>query len=162
MTGIGAFFGKMFGTEKAVNTIIDQGAKALDVLYYTKEERAQDQAQENREVRTTIAQDATEVRSMVVNWMKNTEGQNLARRFISIVVTGTWATEHLAGMLFSSLAVWVQASDKWIQTSKVISDYADKTTGAMMLVLGFYFAAPHLGAIVTGAMDRFSGKNKNT
>ncbi len=149
MSGIATFFGKMFGTERAVNTIIEQGAAALDKLYYSKEEKAED-----------IAKEASEVRSMIVSWMSNTEGQNLARRFISLLVTGTWAAEHLAGMTFSAISVWIQASDKCIQTVKAISEYADKTTGAMMLVLGFYFAGPHLGAIVTSAMDKFGSKGK--
>lgn len=150
MSGIAAFFGKMFGTEKAVDTLINQGARALDVLYYSKEEKAED-----------IAKEASEVRSMIVEWMKNTEGQNLARRFISIIVTGTWTASHLIAVAMSSIAVWTgQNAELWIKTSQIIGEFAEKTTGAMMLILGFYFAAPHLGAIVTGALDRFGGKVK--
>jgi hypothetical protein len=30
--------------------------------------------------------------------------------------------------------------------------------GAVMLILGFYFAAPYMGKMVDGAMAKFSGK----
>jgi hypothetical protein len=30
--------------------------------------------------------------------------------------------------------------------------------GAVMLILAFYFATPHMGSIVQGALDKFSGK----
>jgi len=33
-------------------------------------------------------------------------------------------------------------------------------TGAFMLVIGFYFAAPHLSSIVGGAMDKFKNGGK--
>lgn len=149
MAGIGAFFGKMFGTEKAVDTMITQVSKAADALVYTKEEKAQAEAA-----------GISEFRIMLVDWMKNTEGQNLARRFISIVVTGTWAIEHLFSAFMSTISVFMSDPEKWVTASEKLNSFADKTTGAMMLVLGFYFAAPHLGAIVTGAIDRFGGKQK--
>jgi hypothetical protein len=145
--GIASFFGKMFGTEKAVNTMIEQVGKAADALYYTKEEKAQDGAK-----------DTTELRSMLVDWMKNTEGQNLARRFIATVVTSTWAISKLSAVGTAIVATWVKEPVAWTNSSKLIGEFADQTTGAMMLILGFYFAAPHLGAIVATAMDRFSGK----
>jgi hypothetical protein len=147
MTGLVAWIGKMFGTEKAIDKLIDQGAKAIDVLYYSNEEKAVD-----------AAKDVSEVRSMIVEWMKNTEGQNLARRFISIVVTGTWTASHFVAVSLSAVSVWTGHPELWMQSSKTVGEFAEKTTGAMMLVLGFYFAAPHLGAIVTGAIERFGGK----
>lgn len=145
--GVAAFFGKMFGTPKAVDTMITQVSKAADALYYTKEEQAQDKKA-----------DTSELRSMLVEWMKNTEGQNLARRFIAAVVTVTWVIEHLTSAFLGAISGWMANPALWLQASDKVDFYADKTTGAMMLVLGFYFAAPHLGTIVTSAMDKFSGK----
>lgn len=145
--GIASFFGKMFGTEKAVDTMITQVSKAADALIYTKEEKAQD-----------IATATSEFRTMLVEWMKNTEGQNLARRFISIIVSGTWVIEHLVSAVIGAMSGFMSNPALWLQASDRIDFYADKTTGAMMLVLGFYFAAPHLGTIVDGAMNKFGGK----
>ena len=38
--------------------------------------------------------------------------------------------------------------------------YAHEMNGAMMLILGFYFAAPYMGSIVEGAMKKFGGGDK--
>jgi len=33
-----------------------------------------------------------------------------------------------------------------------------RLNGAVMLILAFYFAAPHMGAMIGQAMDKFGGK----
>ena len=58
------FWGKLFGTEKALSGIVDGVTKGLDALVYTDEEKAKD-----------AAADRTEARQMVVGWMAATQGQ---------------------------------------------------------------------------------------
>ena len=50
--------------------------------------------------------------------------------------------------------------DAWRESSDAIDGRTEQMTGAMMLILGFYFAAPHLGKVIDGAMNKFSGVNK--
>jgi hypothetical protein len=142
--GLRSFIGKMFGTDKAVDNLIDQTGNALDKLFYTKEEKAE-----------AHAQDISEARKMVIEWMKNTQGQNIARRLIALIVTGIWAVEHIVASTLSVIAVWVTNSENFVKSSQVIAEYADSITGAMMLVLSFYFAAPYAGDIIKGALERF-------
>jgi hypothetical protein len=68
-----SFWGKIFGTENAINTTISAVKDGLDALVYTDEEKAGDAAKER-----------TQARSMVVDWMQATQGQNLARRLIAL------------------------------------------------------------------------------
>jgi len=42
MLGIGATIGKIFGSDKALTSIVDNVSKGLDALVYTDEEKAQD------------------------------------------------------------------------------------------------------------------------
>ena len=48
---------------------------------------------------------------------------------------------------------------KLIAASAVINESAQQMNGAVMLILGFYFAAPHMGDIAKVDMQRF-GKQK--
>ena len=140
---------RIFGSEKALSATISGVTKGLDALVYTDEEKAQ-----------AAAEERTAARQMVVGWMERTQGQNLARRFIALIVTGIWAIQYVAAMALDVVAIW--STDKRFSSSAdSIRDGGESVTGAMMLVLGFYFAAPHLDKVVGGAMQRFNGKAKD-
>jgi hypothetical protein len=51
---IGETVGKIFGTDKAVNKIIDQTANAIDKLVYTEEEKAIDKSKNISEARSMV------------------------------------------------------------------------------------------------------------
>jgi hypothetical protein len=142
---IGQLLGKMFGTDKAVASVVDNVSKGIDKLVYTAEEKAED-----------ISADRSEARKMFIEWMRTTSGQNLARRLIALIVTGVWVMQYVTAMFMSLISVWVQEPKKWLESAALIGDYAEQMNGAMMLILGFYFAAPHLGKIVDSAMGKFS------
>ena len=143
---VGSVIGRVFGTDKAAETLVDRTASALDKLVYTKEEQAEDEARS-----------VTEARQMIVDWMKATSGQNLARRIIALVVTAMWVVAKTATLVLSLVPVWVRDVDidKFRETLKIIADSSSDVTSAMMLVLGFYFAAPYMGDIAKGALKRF-------
>lgn len=141
---LGETIGKMFGTDKAAQSLIDNTSSAIDKLVYTDEEKEEDKAKSR-----------TEARSMVIRWMEATSGQNLARRLIALVVTFLWAIQYLALVGLSIAAVWVENPTNLTKSADVIGQYAVKTNAAAMLVLGFYFAAPHLGGIANAALKKF-------
>lgn len=140
--------GKMFGTDKAAASLINNASKAIDKIVYTDEEKADDKAKS-----------VTEARLMVIKWMESTQGQNIARRSIALFVSSIWGTQYAAMMILSIVAVWVDNPEKYSESAKVIGGFAESMNGAMMLILAFYFAAPHMGSMVQGALDRF-GKTK--
>ena len=72
-----SFFGRLFGTEKALEGVVEGVSKSLDALIYTDEEKAKE-----------AARDRSEARRMVVDWLAATQGQNLARRLIALSITG--------------------------------------------------------------------------
>jgi hypothetical protein len=47
--------------------------------------------------------------------------------------------------------------DQVSQSAMAIGERADSMTGAMMLILAFYFAAPHMDKIVGAALGKFGG-----
>ena len=94
-TGIASFVGKLFGTDKAITSIIDHSSSAIDKLVYTSEEKAD-----------AAAADRTEFRRMIVDWMSNTQGQNLARRLIALTVTTVWIFQYISMMTLSIIGVW--------------------------------------------------------
>jgi len=150
MLGIGQFVGRLFGSEKAVDAAITGFSKGLDKLIYTKEEQS-DAARE----------DTKEFRLVMVEWFKNSQGQNLSRRLLAIGIAFCWL-----GMFLISCAVHVSAmfvdpelASKLQGSAQLIGENAERLNGAVMLIIGFYFAAPHLGAIIKPAMDKFSSSS---
>ena len=62
----------------------------------------------------------------------------------------------LSAMIGSAAAAAICGSAGVMANGIGVGGYADGMTGAMMLIIGFYFAAPHMGQFVNSAMDRFS------
>ena len=142
------FLGRLFGTDAAITKTIDTVSNGLDALIYTDEEKAGDAANERKDAR-----------SMVIRWLEASQGANLARRIIALVVTSIWSIQYIASMIMSVVAVWVSNESAIKLRASVIElqSSGEAVTGAMMLVLAFYFAAPHMGSIATAAINKFSG-----
>lgn len=144
---IGETIGKIFGTDKAAAALIDNVSSGLDKLVYTSEEKEADHAAS-----------VTEARQMVIKWLEATSGQNLARRLLALMITIIWLLQYVFMMVMSVGSVWVQDPSAFIQSSQIMGGYAETMKGAVMIILAFYFAAPHMGSIVQGALDKFGGK----
>lgn len=149
--GLLSFVGKMFSSDEAIKSTASALRDGIDALVYTytDEEKAHD-----------AAESLTEARAMLIKWMDSTQGQNLARRFLSVSLSMLWGTIYGVQIVLSSIAPWVgeETSGKLMKSADVLGESASQLNGAMMLILGFYFAAPYMGNIVTAAMDKFSSK----
>lgn len=145
------WFGKLLGTDGAVKEVISSAKELVDDAWYTEDEKAEDRAAARREAQ-----------GMVVEWMRNTQGQNLSRRIIALSITSTWLAMFLISTCMDLAAVW--ASDlvrmNLAAAARVLDTRLDVMTGAVMLILGFYFAAPYMGDLARGAIERFGGKQK--
>ena len=140
--------GRLLGTDKAMSTAVTGLRDGLDALVYTDEEKATDALVER-----------SEARQMVVRWMEATQGQNLARRLIALTVTGIWVFQYFIAMVMDVAVIWVDdiiVANNISASAEVIGARASQMNGAMMLVLGFYFAANHLGKITEVAMNKFN------
>lgn len=146
-----AFLGRLFGSDKALAATVNGVSRGLDALVHTSEEKAQEAAAER-----------SEARRMVVAWMTATQGQNLSRRLIALSITAVWLLQYVSAQICQLASVWVEPTivdDKvvnlWAASADSIRAGAGEMGGAVMLILTFYFAAPHMGQIVTAAMDKF-------
>lgn len=145
-----SFWGKLFGTEKALSGIVDGVTNGLDALVYTDEEKAKD-----------AAADRSEARKMVIGWLAATQGQNLSRRLISLSITATWLSMCLISVLCAMVAVFTDASgvvtaEKVNAVGTIAKDTAMDMNPAVMLILAFYFAAPHMGDIAKAVTGKFT------
>ena len=147
---VGSFFGKLFGTEKALGGIVDGVTNGLDALVYTDEERAND-----------AAKDRSEARQMVVQWMAATQGQNLARRLLAMAIGGVWLGMYLLSVFCGMVAIFTNnagtvTAEKVRAVGDVALGAAQDMNPAVMLILAFYFAAPHMGDIAKAVTGRFT------
>lgn len=147
------FLGRLFGSGKALEGVVSAATSGIDALVYTDEEEA-----------TEAAKARTEARGLVVDWMRATQGQNLARRLIALMVTALWLLLYVITMLLDVTAAWLdpQAAALVHQSAQAIGSRASEMNGAVMLVLAFYFAAPHMGDIAKAALNKFGGASNTT
>jgi len=139
--------GRILGSDEAITKGIDVLAKGFDALVYTEEEKATDGAKA-----------ITQGREMLVKWIASSQGQRLARRVIALAITFVWLFLKLLAGALGVAAVWVSSPERLKASAGIIGGEADSMQGAVMLILGFYFAAPYLGDIVKPAMAKFTQK----
>ena len=145
-----SFWGKLFGTDEAIRGTIDAVKDGIDALVYTDEEKAVDASKER-----------SEARSMLVEWMQATQGQNLARRLISLAITGVWLLQYIVSQIAASIAIFWQARSEQLNTlAKLQLESANDMSPAVMLILAFYFAAPHMGDFAKAVIGTFQNKTK--
>jgi len=107
---------RIFSRPEDATKIIDGATKGLDKIFFTKEERA----------------DANiKLSEWYLKYLSATEGQNLARRFIAIIVVAIWGTLVVFGVAV-----------RWI--SYEMSDFVfrvltDIVMTPFSIVIGFYF-----------------------
>ncbi len=145
-----SFWGKLFGTDEAIKGAVGAVKDGLDALVYTDEEKATDAAKER-----------SEARSMLVGWMEATQGQNLARRLISLCITSVWLIQYIVAQLALSIAVfWTDKAKELNELAKINTQNANDMGGAVMLILAFYFAAPHMGDFAQAIISKFKTQTK--
>ena len=98
---------------------------------------------------------------MVVQWMASTQGQNLARRVLAMAIAFTWLGMYLLSAVIAMVAIFVNDSgvvtaDKLNAVSAIAKAAAVDMNPAVMLILAFYFAAPHMGDIAKAVTGKFT------
>ncbi|GAF70801.1 unnamed protein product [marine sediment metagenome] len=106
----------IFGRPEDASKIIDGATKGLDKIFFTKEERA----------------DANQKLSdWYLKYLEATSGQNVARRFIALVVVYLWAGLILLGV---TSRYWsVELSDH------IYHILQDVVMNPFLVIIGFYF-----------------------
>lgn len=142
-----SLIGRLFGSEKAISSAVDSVSRGLDALMYTDEEKSIDNAKS-----------ITEARNMLIEWIKSSQGSNLARRIIALSVSFSWLLMYFASMSLNVFSVFSDKPADYQAAAVIIGDYADGMNGAVILVLLYYFAAPHMGQGIQTALDKFGKK----
>lgn len=142
-----SLFGKIFGSDKALDKVVDTAGKLVDEAFYTKEEKALD-----------LAKAQTEARGMIVEWMRATEGQRLSRRLIALSITGMWLFMFMIAAALDVAAIWVsqETAIQVVASSASLDERTGIMSTAVTIILGFYFSAPFMGDISKAALEKFS------
>lgn len=107
----------LFNSAKTADKIVDSAISAGDKLFYTDEEKA-DARREGFQ--------------MWVEYQKVTSGQNVARRWIALVITVIWAMTIVA----TAISAFFEVSPNTLSSLESLST---KVSMAFSLVTGFYF-----------------------
>lgn len=148
MGRVSQFFGRLFGSNKAIENIADSTAKGFDRLFFTSQEKAQ-----------MTALQASEMTNAFIEWFKNSQGQNLARRVIALNFVFLWSMSVVFATLLTVAAVWVPEPEKYLKSASILYENIVKIESFTELILLYYFAAPHMHKI-TGFFQNFGSKGK--
>jgi len=146
-----SFWGRLFGSSETTKEAMSMVRDGLDSMWYTDEEEATDKARA-----------VSEGRQVLLEWVKNSQGQNLSRRFLAISISVTWLFGKLCGVGIGIYASFTESKElvgKLQESSNIVSEFSSDMTPAVMLILGFYFAAPHMGKIAEAALTKFGDRN---
>ena len=147
-----SLLGRIFDTPEAINKTIETVASGLDKLVYTKEEQADAAAA----MRVKEMEQIGAARGMVVEWMKATSGQNLARRWLTVVVTSVWLSLYVGAAMFATVSVFMSIgpANRALAASGIMAGYANELANIVMVIILFYFAAPHMGQAIDILLQR--------
>lgn len=121
----------LFGSPDAAVKTAGTIAKGIDAMVYTDQEKAEHKAK---------------AMEWLGKYMESTQGQNLARRYIAMIVTLQWA-------MLLNIAVALQLFEADSKSQYVFKVMDECVNEAFMLVMIFYFGARML-------TDTFGKKNK--
>lgn len=145
------WLGKLFGTDKAAESLVNNISSGIDKLVYTTQEKSEDAAKAR-----------LEANQIYMQWLQSTSGSSIARRFIAIVITVVWASQYVFSLLLATLAPWFTDQvivDAMMASAKALAENGEQGNGAFMVVLGFYFLGNKADALYESAVKKFS-KNK--
>lgn len=111
-----SFWKSIFGSGDTVDKAVDAAVRAGDALVYTAEEKDDFKLKFN---------------DWMLRYMEATQPQNIARRFIAMVIVGLWAFLILLACL-----VWKFWPDWSGFLFGVLSDIVNEP---FMIIMGFYF-----------------------
>ncbi len=146
------FLGRMFGSSKAGEKIIDGAVSGIDKLFYTDEEKAEDRAQAKREVMTVY-----------MAWMESTTGSRIARRLLAVMAASIWAVQKIVEQVFNVMAIWETDPtivEKLTASAEAMNAGASSTADLVAVVFAFYFGGPAAVEISKNALNAFAGRGK--
>ena len=137
--------GRVFGGAKATTALISGVTKGLDALKYTAEEKAGDEAKERQAAR-----------EFLIQFMKATTGQTLARRVLAFGIFAIWGLSTVLSMAMLVVAVFldIETAMKLKEASALIDQQIQDVDQYMLGIVAFYFAAPHVTEIFTSIANR--------
>ena len=144
--------GRMLGSPKQLGKLVDAGVSALDKLKYTAEEKAEDAAKaEAAQVGARI-----QLADATVEFMKATQPQNLTRRVLALGIGGTWLFTVVLSATLQVAAIWVDpaTAGSMRQSSMLIDQQMADIDQYMMVILVFYFGAPHAQGVIETIVNR--------
>ncbi|MFS1525329.1 hypothetical protein ACL7TT_14660 [Microbulbifer sp. 2304DJ12-6] len=128
---------RLWGSEKALEKGADALIKTGDALFYTAEEKAADSAERSARVREFLLQ-----------WIKSTSGQNIARRLIALSFTGVYL---LLALVVCTLSIWAALTDPGQDATTLVAaasaaeEALARITYPQGLIMIFYFAPTKIG-----------------
>lgn len=142
-----SFWGRLFGSSKAAEKVIDNVSMGIDKIWYTSEEKAEDAAQARREGYTVY-----------MKWLESTSGSRVARRLIALIVLIPWALEHISSVVIAQVAIFADEPEKYLESATQLAQAAEGNNALVGTVLLFYFAGPVAADGIKGMLSKWVNK----
>lgn len=141
-----SLLGRLFGSTNAGEAVLNGAVEAVDKIWYTEEEKAED-----------VAKAKTEAFAVYREWLESTSGSRVARRLLAMGAFGIWSLQHLSAMMFQLIAIW-KVDPRFTEAATVLGDVASSNNALVGLVFAFYFGGPVLVDATKGAVTSWISK----
>lgn len=141
-----SLLGRIFGSTTAGEAVLNGAVSAVDKIWYTEEEKAED-----------VAKAKTEAFAVYREWLASTSGSRVARRLLAMGAFGIWSLQHLSAMMFQLIAIW-KVDPRFTEAATVLGDVASSNNALVGLVFAFYFGGPVLVDATKGAVTSWISK----
>lgn len=149
---IGGVLGRIFGADKAGEAIINNASNAIDKVFYTKEEQAEDRAKAK-----------TELLTVYMKWLESTSGSRIARRLLALGSFLIWAVEHAIATIFSVSAIWsANNAEMLLASAEIMREQAQSNNALVAVVFGFYFGGPVAVDVTKNLLTKWAEKGEVT
>lgn len=122
------FLASLFGGGKITEQIVSSISSGIDSAFYTDQEKAEANQK---------------ILDFKLEWVKATQGQNIARRLVALAVTVMWMLCGLIVLIAKGLG-----ADAFSQFA--LAYLTDVVTRPFEVIIGFYFLAHVARAVVAG------------
>ena len=129
---------RIFGRPEDASKVIDGAVKGLDAIFFTKEEKAHANQK---------------LSDWYLKYLAATQSQNVARRFIAMVVVLLWAALIITGIMARVAESWLEV--KATEGHELISEFifrvmVEVVATPFSVIIGFYFLTHAVRAYQNG------------
>ena len=153
--------GAILGSPKTLTEVVAAAKAAIISLHYQPSLDSRVTVEQRLGFELKLAEIAHQAQSQVVDYMEAAQGHRICRRVLAISIAAFYMLVGMTAVVLSASSPWFseETGIRMLESAKVVVLAVDGVDQYLLLIIGFYFAAPHLSSAFRMIVDRRMAKN---